>query len=322
MENTTPDNSTSAVPSSEQVAPSIATTSLSTSPVQPQTAVVKPGNSYKKMIMFAILGVLALIVGAMSYYILFFESPAKIGSSAEEVNGEFIKYSRTVKRLSQHLEEEPGSSADELERYAAEGEDLMREARDVRTDLDKTLRDTKVSKLKNYLLNINDYTKKADELSKFEEENIKMGKALVKPLKMYEDLTIELSGASNYMISDPKRYTQSVTSGVTKLKEIIRLFQQVEAGEPFDEYYSYTVSGLNIEVKYLESLVKAVEDRDADALAASSQVYAQEMQKNGSDGSRASDKVDREIKELGRKLEELKEDVAAEYSNLKSEYKF
>jgi len=322
MENTQTDNPSSPTPDSGQVVLPTEATPTVVAPAQPQDSAVKSGNSFKKLLPLIVIGILTLIVGAVGYYLFVFESPAKIASRAEDVNGAFVKYSRVVRRVSQHLEKDSGSSADEMERYASQGEDLMKEARDARSDLDKELRETKVSKLNNYLQNLNDYIKKADELTEIEGENINMSKASVKPFRMYEDLTIELSGASNYLISDTKKYAEIMVNGIAEEKEIMELFQEIEVEDPFDEYHKYTISGMGIEIKYLESLLAAVENRDSSAIATASKVFAQDMQKNGSDASRISDKINSDIKELGQKLEELREDVDAEYINLKNEYKF
>ncbi len=315
----TPNNAAPVVGSTSQPSEPV---SPAVTPTQPQTPAAKPGNSFKKLLPLLGLGILAIIACVVGYYLFVFESPVKVASSAEDINSSFVKYSRLVKRAYDHLEEESGSSADGLERYAAQGEDLMSELRGARVEMDKTLDKSKSKKLDKYLLALNDYLSTADKLSRMEEENVKISNGMIKPTRMYEELTIELSGASNYMFSDTKKYAEILVGGVAELKKIKGLFQLIEVGDPFDEYNNYTVKTIDIELKYFEDLMSAVENRDSAALTNASKVYAEEMQRNGSDAARVSDKIKNDIKELGQKLEEQKEDVNAEYNNLKSQYKF
>lgn len=320
MENAQTDNPVNSSPSPAE-STTASTTSAQTAP--PQTAdSAKPKNLLKTLLPFIGVGIVSVIAFALGYYFFIFESPAKIASNAEDINSSFVKYSRLVKRAYDHLEEESGSSADGLERYAAQGEDLMSELKSAKVDLDKTLEKSKTKKIDKYILALNDYLVTAEKMTKMEDENVKLSNGMIKPTRMYEELTIELSGASNYMFSDTKKYAELLVNGVTELKKIKQLFQLIEVGDPFDEYNNYTVKTIDIELKYFEDLMSAVENRDSAALTSSSKVYAEDMQRNGSDASRVSDKIKNDIKELGQKLAEQKEDVNTEYNNLKSQYKF
>lgn len=302
------DNNQQNTPTEQQVSTTVATPEV---------------KSKNKNILPIIIGLVVVVLIALMgvvYYLFLADSPTKIKSTLSTINPSFVSYSRAVRSMMDQLQEDSGSTADSIERSTAEGEDLLKEVKDARSTLEEELKSMKSSKLKDYKETIENYIVTADEAYEYEKSNINISKAYIKPMRDYEKLTLDISGSSNYLLSDPDKYVAILNNAITTEEKIKKEFEDIETDSIFGDMHNSFIRTLSIEISFLREMVSAAENRDANQIATATKQYTQSQQNNANEISRISDKLDKKVREMGQKLDDLKEDVDVEYNKLKTEF--
>ncbi len=271
-----------------------------------------------KLPLIIVLLVLLMIGGAV--YFLFLDTPGKVKEKVKVAHPVFLSYTRYVEKMAEHLEEEAESDSDSIERYGAKGEDILKDVRNEKEKLTTELNDMKSGKLQKYKDALQAYLSKSDEVYDLEEDNVAFSKAYVEPLRTYEKLSIDVSGASSYLYSDPDKYVDILRQAIEDEQSVIRDLQKLKLDGDMGRMHEVFIETLQTEVTFLEEMVDAVENRDNSEIATSTQRYTQAQQNNGKELQRVSDKLDNVVEDINDELETLKDKAEDQYNELKEEY--
>ncbi len=273
-----------------------------------------------------IIIVVLLLVLAAGVGVYFFTNnlnkPARIKEKTEVTQPIFKDYSRSVDKVVEHLQEEADGDPESLERYNSKGQGLIKSAEENLKSLKPLVEKIDIAEQSKYKKSLENYITKAEEITQIDKDQIALYEGYINPLKDYEQLTVDISGVSNYLYSDPARYVKEVNAGIVKEDKIIKQLEAVEARGEWKAYHEEFLKTVKTEKTLLQAMVKAVEDRDSDAIAAALKEYTENSQNNSRDLKRVTDKTNDKIEDLANEVEVAAEEVEKEYDNLKSSYKF
>jgi hypothetical protein len=292
---------------------------------QPASAVQisNVASGSKKVILGVIITAGLAVLAGGGYLILnSANSAAKVQEQVTTAQPLFLEYSRTIGKMAEHIVESSGADSDSMERYALEGRIFVQDAETQKAALESQVDAMSASDLSEYKNILNEYLQKADYLLAMERENVAMTEYYIEPIRKYEKLTVGISGASNYLYSDPDKYVSIVNTAIVDEKAIIAELKKFDSGELLIEYHNAGLARMEEEVRFLERLVQSVTNRDVDAISSSMQGFMQSIQNSAKELSRLSDELDRKVENTEDDLDTLKEKIESEYVNLRATYKF
>lgn len=310
-------------PSTEHKEPSVTPSPVehheqATAPAAPSSG--KPKNP----MLIGMIAVAVIILGVGGYFLMdMLNTPAKVKGKAQVVQPAFSDFSRAMNKIDDYMLDTSGKSdSDSIERSVEKGKNLIKEADRTKKTLDSLTMDMNLSQTQNYKKAIDTYRKKADEVEKNANENITLGNVYVEPLRKIEKLTVDITGASNYLYSDPQRYTTALSNAVKQLDSIESDLKNVKASGDMQRSHELFIKTLEAQTTFLNDVVQAVNDRESGAIAKASQDYAQNEQQLQKDTARIEDKMKETNQDLADDLKDLQDKVQEEYSSLKNTYKF
>ncbi len=289
------------------------------------SADTKASNKAKKNTVTILLAVIAgLVFLAIAYFIVGkINTPAKVKEKAVVTQTAFIEYQKGINKIANHLKDDSGGSdSDSLEREIQKGKDLIETAKSTNKTLKVQVENINLNELQNYKDKLEEYLAKSDQLILLEVETLEWAEQVIDPIKTYEDASVEVSGASNYMYSDPSKYTEILEEFVTKDRKLIKELENIKIGASLKDVHKPFIAHMKSELKLIEELSKAVENRSTSAIADAQKVYAQEAQKNDQDLNREQDKLDEIIEDLSDEVEDLGKEIESEYTRLQAKYGF
>lgn len=285
----------------------------------------EPVSSKPKMNLKVIIIALAiLLVGGVGYLAAnFLNTPIKVKEKVNTVYPVFKDLDKKLGELVDEMNKETDDSdSDSLERSTKKTEGIVKDAEEKVKSLEELRNTLNIGPLKVFNVALDEYIIQAKELIALGKENVKLGQVWVEPMKDYEKLTIELSGVSNYLYSDPDKYITKLNEGIAEEKEIMKTVQNLEFQKEVKDLNEAMAKNLSIEIVFLEDMVKAVEERDNNKIALAQKVYAEDLQNNLKEVNRLTEKLEDLTKELTDKLNESFDKAETEYNVLKAKYKF
>ena len=304
--------------------PSISVSAQTHEVSPPAASSVAPSSKKKSPLMIGIVAIAVIVLGIGGYFIIdMLNTPAKVKGKAEVVQPAFSDYSKAMTKISDYLTDEDGKSdSDSIERSVTKGKSLVKESLRTKKTLSALITDMNMAQTKNYKSAIDMYIKKAEEIEKNANENIILGDAYVTPLRKIEKMSVDISGASNYMYSEPKKYTTVLSDAIKQMDSIEKELQKVKSSGDLQESHELFISSLNSQKVFLESILQAVEERDDSGIATATKKYAQDSQQLRKDIARVSDTLKESTQEQADELQDIQEKVSDAYADLKSQYKF
>jgi hypothetical protein len=289
------------------------------------TTPASPSPKAKSPMMMGVIAGVVILLGVGGYFLMdMLNTPAKVKGKAEVVQPAFTDYSKAMTKISDYMLDDTSSSSDSdsIERSVEKGKNLVKEAGRTKKTLSGLLSDVNMSQTKDYKTAIESYIKTAEMVEKEADANVTLGEAYIEPLRKLEDMSVELSGASTYMYSDPEKYNQILTSAIKDVDAITKQLESAKATGDLQESHTLFVKTMKAQSTFLSAILDAVKSRETNAIATATQAYAEEAQALQKDISRVSDKMKDTNEEQADALEELQEKVETEYQDLKREYKF
>lgn len=272
------------------------------------------------IILAGIAGVALLGVGG---FFLFnaINTPAKVKENVSIAQPIFVQYKQSVDKIVEHLKEDGNGDSDSLERSAKKSEDLVKQAETEQANLTQVMKAITVSELQGYKKLLEDYVTVSVKIISYERENGQLADAYVKPIKDYEELTVKLSGASNYVYSDPDKYMMILASGITDEEDILTKFKKIEL-KYFQKYNDQFVKNISDEVDFLKNVKAAVESRKTADIAVASQKYSANTQQNSKALNRIVEQLNDDVKSLAETATSNADQINSEYNRLRTKFNF
>ncbi|MBI2021303.1 hypothetical protein HYS93_00255 [Candidatus Daviesbacteria bacterium] len=274
------------------------------------------------ILIVVIVAAFLLVGGGAFYFATNLNKPVQIKEKASLTQDIFEDYRDSIKDISDHLQKKYNTDTLSLERELQKGKGLIKTAEETSSKLKPQVEKLTLSEVKEYKNKINEYIGKSEKLLTLEKESMKLLEGYIDPLKQYEELTVSLGGISNYIYSDPKRYTTAVGAAVEKENKIISSLEAISVEGEMKKYHEAFVKNLKSERDLLQQIMKAVEERDSNAIAASEKKYVESQQENTREFNRVADELEDKVKTTSKDCENLSDDIKKIYDNLKGKYNF
>ena len=287
---------------------------LSTKRTVPQTP--KRSTPWLPVLIVMVLGVAAF------FLVTLLNTPLKVKEKVSLVSPVFISLNRNMTNISEHLEREPKDDADSIERYASEGENLLQDAKKDKEHLTNTLQTVNIKELQSYKKSIEEYLTSADELLVMEEENVKLGFAVSKYIKGFQKQAADITSASVYVYSDPDRFIKTMDTLTREMETFVGELKEVEIKSVMKDAFGEFVTLQTVELQYLKDMKLAIDNRSQTQVATATQKYTSDKKQAEEDYNRASDVMDKEIRDAVDELEAFGDKVETEHQVLRSTYNF
>lgn len=313
------------------VSPAISSQQSNPSAQQQVSGVVvieeKPQPQEKKPTSRFIFGIIAffLIIFSVGGYFAaqYFNKPAFVKQKVLSVQPVFELYSKSVRDISDHLNEKSTSSSIEaMERDADKADSLVKSYIDNLALLNKKQEELDDFELKEYKNSINEYINVANKLLKEEQENIALTRAYIKPYEELEKINSTASTASYYMFSDPDKYITTLGELTNSLNKLSADLKKMETSETGTEFNNAMIELLQVQVKALKKLQSAVRKRDSNALVSAVNENKTESEEISKDMEKIAEKMEDIAKDLANEVSAQKESEIQEYNRLRSKYDF
>lgn len=267
----------------------------------------------------------AVLIGAVAfggyYYATNLNKPARIKEKTQSSETIYNDYHRAIKKVADQLQEESDNSdTDSMERYLEKGNGLVKTAKENEKNLKPLVEKMNIGEMSALKKKLEEYLQKSAELIRLEEDDLTLLDEYIEPLRDYEDLTLALSGVSNYIYSDPARYIKEVTEAIAKEEKIIQEFESFSPGPDHQDINNAFIKNLKSEVALLEQASAAVRDRNDNGLTVAIKKYSEAQQENSKELNRLQDEFKEKVNNLVDEIDDLNEDIEKEYDNLKSQF--
>ena len=320
------DFSTSQTPDSSPLSPPVSqqsTDRLEEQPPSPPLADYTTGSSrgWLKLLFFFLI--LASGGGAAFFLINFLSTPKRVKEKVLLIQPAYEEYVQSVDKIAEDLKEEVEGDSESIRRAVEKGKGLLKEAESKKRALSSLLDSSNPKQLDFYLAKIRQYITKSEELIKLERESVRMGDAWIDPVKRYEDLTVRVSGISNYLYTDPNRYLEELDKIIQEEKEIIKVLKSFTSpNSNVNRMNQALVKSIEDEVRFLEEMRQAVEERSVAKISAAQQRYASNTQTSSKEIRRLLDVIKEEVNSIEEELKRLDSQVRDEYQGLRTRYRF
>jgi hypothetical protein len=231
----------------------------------------------------------------------------------------FDNYSKTVLKIGDHVRQKDGGErfdSDSFLREANKGKDLIQIYKRELQGLHQFFKFTGGSATHNYTKYLNDYLKKSESLVSIENDAISMYQGYVEPLKLDEEISVNLSGERFYMSSQPVRYQEALTKAINGKNEIITRFEALKVNGIIKEINDVVIKKFQNEVSYLTELNKAVGDKNLDQIPVIEQNYKKNQQLLVKEFNSLNDKLEDTVDKDFEELSLLRERTTKSYTAL------
>jgi hypothetical protein len=268
------------------------------------------------LVIFALVGLGAFIFTSN------LNKPARVKQKAELVSPLFRDYANSLEDVIAHLEEEPASDVDSIERYLQKGKDFLKTAEENQENLNSQINKLNITDLSDYKKGVNDYIDKSKEVLSIHKDNLDLLEKYIPSLQDYEQLTVNLSGVSNYLYSDPAKYVSEVDKAIKSENEILSDIKTITPSDLMSEYHENFIKTLENERDLLTQLRDAARDRNNAALTTAMRAYGEKAQENSRETNRIKDELDDIVKNLSDELDDIIDNLEREYDDLKEKFDF
>lgn len=268
-----------------------------------------------------LLIVIALAAGVTFFLTQIVGKPARIKEKLEVAQPLFRDLDKSVKKVIDHLKEVPDSDADSTERYLQKGNSALKSAEDNVDTFKPIAGKLTFTELKAYKAQVDKYLSKTDESLKLEKDEMALLAGYISPLKDYEKMTVDLSGVSNYLYSDPARYVKEVGKAIDRESEIYSTLSALKPEGHTQKNHEAFLKVIKNEMDFLKQIKTAVENRNSSSVTAALKNYSENQQSSSREMNRLKDELNETIKDLSNDIDSLSEDIEREYSDLKSKFK-
>lgn len=290
--------------------------------VSPQ--IVDSGGGFLGAIkgLLVILMMILILSGGGYYGYAFVIQPMRVKEVILVSQPVFEDLHRSGEKILSHLEKEPLDEADSLERYAAEGEELLITAKSNQEKLNEYVVGMKSGMAATYRARLINFSEKVREIIQLEEDNVAFSRAYAEMLLDYEGLTLQVNGISDFIVSDPDRYVASVNKLITDEEKLIEKMKGVQIGKDRDmvEMHKLLIGMLENEVEFLKGMKKGVELGNADMISMAEKAYSDNMQNNQGDLIQTGGRLNRRVSEIGDELNSLGDEVEEAYQEIADRY--
>jgi hypothetical protein len=250
-------------------------------------------------------------------------TPARVKEQVVPTHEYYQEHRQVSDKLIDHLlDDSEISDPEALEREVKKAQDLIEEENQIREKLNSSLDRMTVKQLDTYQQETKSYLDSVATAVTYEQEIADLVEKYVEPFKKMEELSVENSGISNYMYSNPTKYTEKISGYITEQEKMVKQIEDIESGEKYAEIHQSLVEGLKIELQFIKDLKQAIKDRDREVIVQAEQEYTQKTKENDKEYARLNDEVDEEIEDLEDKIKSQARNVESEYSRLRSKYGF
>lgn len=294
-------------------------------PSQPTTPPGQNSSEQKKGgLLLPIIIVIVLLVLGIGGFIAYgaVTKPIIVKEKAQTAKPLLDDYDKTIDKLIKLFEEDTAFETDTYERAAEKGEGLIKTADTQRAEIEKKIKEMSIPELSNYKNYLSTYLKTSDEILNLNKDYVKFLRGYVQPLKDYEEETLAMSGASNYMYSDTQKYVSVINEAIKKEEAIIKNLEGLVFSNDLQKAHETLTKTFRIETDLLIALVKAVETRDTNKITEAQQKYTADLQQILKDFSRFNDKIKDSMETNKDRLESIKSEIDQEYNTLKSKFTF
>ena len=281
----------------------------------------EPKKSSPLKIIIPIVVVVALAVAAF-FVVNFLNTPARVKEKTLVTQPVFDNFKRTIGKLSDHLRKESKADPDAIDRDAQEGDNLIKDAKKDKEQLTTDIASLGLSELSSYKNNLNLYLTKVSDLIDLEEQNVKLLRALSQPIRDYKKMTIDMSGASLYLYSDPAKYMSILDSAIKEEERIIGNLKQLDLKGDVKDLNDAFVKIMQVENDFLKEMKTAVDNRNNTQIATAQQKFLEGQQSAQQDYNRVLDKLDKKVRDTTDEADALSDKVNADYQGLRSKYNF
>ena len=276
------------------------------------------------VIILLLAGLLLLGVGAGGGYLVLntVNKPERIKSSVQPTQTAFESYNSSISDIIEYLEEEDSNSDSEsIERsiqkskgYVSTAETALTSLKDANMKLGS---DTKI-----YKEEIEKYVTTAQPIFEKAKHENTVGEQMVPLIKEMEKMNSDLSGVANYMYSDPDKYISLVNEYIKKQEEILTKFKAIKTEGETKEEIDNAIKLFEAASNFLKDVVKAVENRDNEAMVQAQKAVSQKSEDLQKQTNRLKDTRKEKLKQTKKELESIEKKINDEYQSLKNEYKF
>lgn len=274
---------------------------------------------------FAIGGVIvvALIAIAVAVY-SFVLKPTQIKEKLQVFHPVFEDYHSEIKKISDHLKEDDSSNSDTetIEREIEKAKNMITSAEKMDKVLSPQLAALNFSETETYKKKVSEYQTNAKRIVEYEKESVAVAEAMLDPLKKYEKASLELSGISNYMYSQPEKYLESIDAFIKTDKDVISQMSSYKPKGQMAKVYELIIEKMQIELDYITQMREAVDNRSSKDMTDASKTYSQKKQEVTRELNRADDKYNESMKDVISDSENLYNNVKDIYSGLRGKYGF
>ncbi len=281
-------------------------------------------KSQKNRLLFLIVPVIAVIIlGIIAYFVVgIFTAPAKVKASASINQPLFLDLDRTNDKIATHITESPsGLDADSFAREGQKGQDYLNQAKKDSDQL--TANAEKMSgPMSNYKSHLQKYLSESKELSGIEEQNVKLFKAYEDPIKQYQQMTVDLSGAATYIYTDPTKYLDALDSAIKSEDDIISQLKGISVTGVMKDQHEAFIKTLETEDAFLKEMGDAVQSKDSAAISSAQKTYAENSQTQTEENNRLSDQLKNQVSDITDSLKSEADSINEDYSQLRNKYNF
>lgn len=278
-------------------------------------------KSFPWLILFLII---ALIGGAIFLLFQFYFIPLQVKEKAIYLKELFSNYTKTVDKIVDYMNEDSSSdfTSDSIKRSYEKGKLLIKEYKETGDKLKKEAEKANLKEMSLFVGEMKDYIKKAEELYKLTEDLVYWSEAFYPIYKDYEESALEMQGASNYLYSDPDKYTSILEEFLKRDKKIIEDVKKLNAGSDFKEVNELMAEKLQAEYDLFEKIVEAVKSRTVSKIGEAEKDYSKETLEVTRKLGAEMEKINDKIKEISRDIKSIKEKVDEEYNQLRNKHRF
>ncbi len=265
----------------------------------------------------------AAISGLTYFGINKLNTPARVKEQVVPAHEYYQEHKQVADKLVDHLlDDSEISDPEALERETEKAHDLIDKESQIREKLNSGLERMTVKQLVTYKQDTKSYLGSVAAVITYEQEIADLVEKYIGPFKKMEELSVENSGVSNYMYSDPSKYTEKISEYITEQEKIVKQIEAIDSGEKYADINQSLIEGLKIELQFIKDLKQAIEDRDREVIVQAQQEYTQKTKENEKEYERLNDKIDEKIEDLEDEIEAEARKIESEYSRLRNKYGF
>jgi hypothetical protein len=292
-------------------------------PPQQQPIPAEHKFSLGKLLKFILPFTILIILGIIAFIVVDkFNAPVKVREKASIMQPIFYDLNAVNKKIAEQLKSEISPDADTFQREEQKGKDYLVTAANDINKLTVNMNSISMGEFDSYKKNLRKYLESSGDLMTMQEESIKILSEYQSPIRKYQQLEINISGASTYLFSDPQQYVNILNEAIASEEDIINQLKDMKFSEDWSSQHNWFIKTMTNEKDYLMSMKNAVDQKDSGKIAVAEKEYTQKGQDLAKEGLRLDDEFNAKVDKLSDELNSLSEMIKEDYGQLRTKYSF